>query len=226
MKPGAGGLNLTNRSGAGFGRPLGSVALAGVPAMLFYLLHDVVGATLYPGYDAFRQAVSDLTSADAPSRIVAGGLSNVYGTLAVLSSVAVAILMQQSDNARLRRGVGWFAVMNLVSNVGYALFPLSTSGYAGTFSDIMHLYVVTASVVLTSIASLVLIALGGRRGTRRDKLLGVLALVALAMMLGGAVLSNAGPASLFGLFERFSTYSAVTFTAVLGVYGHALSRRD
>jgi hypothetical protein len=44
-------------------------------------------------------------------------------------------------------------------------------------------------------------------------------MVALLLMMSGAILSNLVDPSIFGLVERFSTYSAVLFTGVLGVYG-------
>jgi hypothetical protein len=38
----------------------------------------------------------------------------------------------------------------------------------------------------------------------------------------GAVGSGAFPKEVFGIFERFSTYSAVVFTTILGIYGFNL----
>lgn len=42
---------------------------------------------------------------------------------------------------------------------------------------------------------------------------------AFGCMLFGAVGANNVPDAYFGLVERFSTYSAVLFTAILGLYG-------
>lgn len=39
--------------------------LSGMIGAVFYLLHDVVGAGSYPGYNWMSQAVSDLTATDA-----------------------------------------------------------------------------------------------------------------------------------------------------------------
>ena len=48
--------------------------------------------------------------------------------------------------------------------------------------------------------------------------IGIWAAIALLLMFVGAIGSGAAPAQYFGIFERFSTFSAVGFTAVLGVY--------
>ena len=44
------------------------------------------------------------------------------------------------------------------------------------------------------------------------------AIACFAAMLIGALGTGIMPKSVFGLFERFSTFSAVVFNAVLGVY--------
>ncbi len=104
--------------------------------------------------------------------------------------------------------------MNWLSAVGYAMFPLPEAGTPGGFQGTMHM-VVTAFVVLLSIASLILIILGDR-GARSG--LGVWAAAALAMMLLGAIGTGIVPGEYFGIPERFSVFAATGFNAVLGMY--------
>lgn len=128
----------------------------------------------YPGYNWMSQAVSDLTATDAPSFVVANGLSTVYALFACLCSVLVCIIIQDKGNKVLRLGVYLFAIMNWISGIGYALFPLSESGYAGAFQDFMHVFVITSLVVVLSIASLVLIIIGGLKDNRKYRSLSIL----------------------------------------------------
>lgn len=189
--------------------------LCGVIGVIFYLLHDVIGGMNYPGYQWMSQAVSDLTATDAPSYTIAGGFSNVYGIMSVVCCLFVCVLVQ--NRHRLTRvGVSLFAVMEFISAVGYSLFPLSSAGYDGTVQSFIHVYMITTAVVLLSIVSLILIAVGSFKDHR--KALGACALVALALMFIGAVGSGAAPKEYFGIVERFSTYSAVVFCAILGVF--------
>ena len=197
------------------------LCLSGVVAAVFYLLHDIIGAANYPGYDWASQAVSDLTATDAPSFAIASGLTTVYGILSCLCCALLCILVQKSKKKSLRLGIYLFAIMNFVSAIGYELFPLSSAGYDGSVQSFVHVFVLTAAVVLLSIASLILIAIGAFKS--KKKLLGALAIAALVLMFIGAVGSGNVPKEVFGVFERFSTYSAVTFTSVLGVYGFASS---
>ena len=79
----------------------------------------------------------------------------------------------------------------------------------------MHL-LVTVLVVLFSILSMVLIAFSGKRSGIPS--LSAWALSALLTMTLGAIGSGLMPKAVFGLFERFSTFSTVIFNAILGLY--------
>ena len=106
--------------------------------------------------------------------------------------------------------------MNFVSAIGYSLFPFSSVGYDGSFQSFMHVYVVTILVVLLSIVSLILIAIGSFKSGRKS--LRILAVIAFVAMFFGAAGTATFPKEVFGIIERFSTSSAVVFTAILGIY--------
>ena len=125
-------------------------------------------------------------------------------------------MMLADERKSLKAGLCLFTAMHGVSAIGYSLFPLSGSRYDGSVQSFIHVYIVTALVVLLSIVSLILIAVGSFTDHRKG--LGFLSLVALACMFFGAVGSMNLPKELFGIVERFSTYSAVVFTGILGVY--------
>ncbi len=190
--------------------------LLGIVSLLSYTAAVLFAPAAYPGYDWVTQAVSDLSAVDAPSRLLWERLSALYNLCGVVTLMMVLIYIQGKLNKPLRVGIDLFVIMSWISAAGYAMFPLSGSGYAGTVSDIMHMFAVTVPVVLLSIASLVLIIVGGAR-EKRYRSLAVWAAAALGMMLAGAVGTGALP-SVFGIMERFSVFSAVGFTAVLGVY--------
>lgn len=96
------------------------------------------------------------------------------------------------------------------------MFPLTDAGTPNGFQNIMHL-VVTGAVVALSILALVLMICGGCF-QRQCRSLGFWAGAALFLMILGAVGVNLLPRAYFGLAERFSTFAAVGFNAVLGIY--------
>lgn len=192
------------------------LGLLGVISLLSYTAAVVFAPLAYPGYVWTQQAVSDLSAASAPSRQLWNQLSSLYSLCGIVSVMMVCVFVQGRLNKPLRLGVYLFAAMNWVSAAGYASFPLTESGYAGAFQDVMHM-VVTAGVVGLSILSLVLIAIGGLRKKAYPSL-GWIALIALALMFAGPVGIGLAPKSLFGVFERFSVFAATGFNAILGLY--------
>ena len=200
------------------------LCLSGILSVMFYLLHDIIGAMHYSNYNWLSQAVSDLTATDAPSFVIASGFATVYKIFNCLCCALLCILIKSKSKKTLKLGIYLFSIMNFISAIGYALFPLSSSGFEGTIQSIIHVYIITTLVVILSIISLILIAIGALK--EKHKALGVLAILSLVLMFIGAVGSRIVPREYFGVIERFSTYSAVIFTGILGIYGFKNQTND
>ena len=198
------------------------LCFSGIVSIIFYLLHDIVGANNYPGYEWMSQAVSDITATDAPSFVVANGFVTVYKIFNCLCCILLCILIKNESKKIFRFGIYLFSIMNFVSAIGYALFPLSSAGYNGSIQSFIHVYIITTLVVMLSIISLISIAVGSLKGKEKHKLLGILSIISLLLMFIGAVGSQNVSKDIFGLIERFSTYSAVIFTGILGIYGFTI----
>lgn len=192
------------------------LGLLGVVSFLSYTAAMVFAPLAYPGYNWMAQAVSDLSAANAPSLALWNQLSALYNVCEVVCVTVVCIGIQGWKTKLLRSGIYLFAVMEWISAVGYRMFPLSDSGYAGAFQDVMHM-AVTALVVLLSIVSLVIIIVAGAK-SKSCRSYGVCAAVALAMMLVGAMGMKIVPAAYFGVVERFSVFAATGFNAALGIH--------
>ena len=194
------------------------LCLSGIISVLFYIAHDVIGAMKYPEYNWMSQAVSDLTATDAPSFIVASSYVAVYKILCSICCIALCIIIKNEKKKSLRLGVYLFSIMNFISAIGYSLFPLTSAGYDGSMGSFIHVYILTTLVVLLSILSLILIAIGSFKSDY--KILGILSIISLLLMFVGAIGSATVSKEIFGIIERFSTYSAVIFTGILGLYGY------
>ena len=195
------------------------LGLIGIIQLISYTAAIIFSPMAFPGYDWKSMAASDLSAMDAPSRMLWDQLSAFYNVGSVVCSTCVSIYVSDKkiSTKLFRLGVYLFTIMNWISNVGYKMFPLSDSGknIAG-FQEIMHM-VTTAAVVLLSIVSLVLLIIVGCK-KKEMRGIGIWAIIALILMFAGAIGSGAVPPEYFGIFERFSTFSAVGFNAVLGVY--------
>jgi hypothetical membrane protein len=191
-------------------------SLFGVIGAFFYFLHVILGNIFYEGYNPMAQAISDLTASNSPSKNIARLFSMIYGIFTVVFSSCFFVYFKQKINRWVTLGAGFFCVMTIVSFSGYTFFPLSESGYAGTFQDIMHM-AVTIAVVLLTIISLILFMIGFFR-TQNIKYLGVVSLCTFLLLLTGAMLLNIFPKELFGIAERINVYSIVIYTGILSFW--------
>ncbi len=192
------------------------LGVLGIISFLSFLAAVVFSPAAYPGYDWLSQAVSDLSAQDAPSRALWYQLVSLNDLCAIAVLMLCCVYIQGRFSRSLRLGVYFYTAMFWVSSVGYVFFPLTSSGFAGTAQDVMHL-ALTGVVVLLSIVSMVLLIIGGLR-QRALLSLALWAAVTLALMFTGAIGTGTAPKMYFGLFERFSVLSSMGFTAVLGVY--------
>ena len=195
---------------------LQKLGLLGVLSFLSYTAAVVFAPLAYPGYDWLSQAVSDLSAANAPSLALWNRLTALYNVCEVVCVTVVCIGISGQKTKLLRIGIYLFAVMEWISAIGYRAFPLSSSGYAGAFQDVMHIFI-TAAVVFLSIASLTIIIIAGAKN-KDCRSYGICAAVALAMMLIGALGMKIVPTAYFGVVERFSVFAATGFNMALGIH--------
>ena len=191
------------------------LGILGVISLLSYTAMVVFSPLAYPGYDWLSMAVSDLGAEGAPSEQLASQLNALFGPCGLVSIMFVCVGVTGCKSKVLKSGIYFFAAMEWVCNVGYNLFPWVKAAPASNPQSVMHL-LVTVLVVVFSLASLVLVAIGARK--EEMKSLGIWAIVCLVAMLIGPLGTSLLPKAVFGLFERFSTFSAVVFNAILGIY--------
>ena len=173
----------------------------GIISLLSYSAMVIFSPLAYPGYDWITMAVSELSAVGAPSEKLASQLNCLFGPCGLVSIMAVCLAMVFVKSKALKTGV---------CSVGYTMFPWSENSFQNT----MHL-IVTVLVVVLSVVSLILIGIGSLKEELQS--LSFWSFICLLMMLMGPVGMNLFP-PLFGLFERFSTFSAVIFNCILGIY--------
>ena len=191
------------------------LGICGILSLLSYTAMVVFSPLAYPGYNWITAAVSELTAVDAPSLGLATQLNALFGPCGIVCISAVSVACLNTKSKVFKVGILLFLAMMWITNVGYTMFPYITDAEANNIQNVMHL-IVTVLVVLLSIASLVTIFVGSRFD-KSQKVIGILALVTLGFMMLGAIGTNAFK-SMFGIFERFSTFSVVVYNACLGIW--------
>jgi len=188
-------------------------SLFGVMGVFFYFLHVLWGTLFYDGYNPMAQAISDLTASNSPSKNIARPFSFFYGICTVIFAAYFFVYFKQKINRWVTFGAGFFCSMTIVSFLGYTFFPLSESGYAGTFQDKMHM-AVTIMVVLCTIIALILLVMGFFK-TKNIKYLAIISLCTFLLLLTGSILMNILPQEYFGMAERINVYAIVIYTGIL-----------
>ena len=194
---------------------LRKLGIFGLISLLSYTAMVVFSPLAYPGYDWMSMAVSDLTAEGAPSLQLATRLNALFGPCSVVSIMAVCVAIAGSKSKMFKSGVYSFAGMEWICNVGYTMFPWVADAPNSNPQNVCHL-IVTILVVVLSLAALIMISISAKH--EQLKSLGKWAVVCLCAMLLGPIGTGLLPKAVFGIFERFSTFSAVIFNAVLGVY--------
>lgn len=160
------------------------------------------------------QAVSDLSAQKAPSKALWDQLSSLYGPSTIVSITMVCVFLKNKLNKSIQKGIYLFGIMSWISMVGYSMFPLSDSGYAGAVQDKIHIFIITPIVILLSIISLVLIIKGGI-GNTQFRSLTIWASICLGMMMIGSIGTMIVPKEYFGIAERISVFSVPIFNSIL-----------
>jgi hypothetical membrane protein len=196
------------------------ISLFGIIGSVFYFLHIVFGRIFYENYNPFAQAVSDLTADNSPSRYIATIFTKLYGIFTVIFSIGFFVYFRDKMNKIVNYGSCGFCIMTIITFIGYTLFPLSDSGYAGTFQDKMHV-LVTILVVVSTIVSLILFITGFIK-SKLYKYMGIVSLCTLILLFTGTMLINIVPKEYFGIAERINVYSVVIYTGVLSIWMYIL----
>lgn len=194
---------------------LSKLGICGIISFLSYAAMVLFSPLKYPGYNWMTMAVSDLSADGAPSQMLAGQLNALFGPCAVVSIMAVCVAIAHCKSKVFKAGIYLFAAMEWICNVGYTMFPWVKDASSTCPQNIGHI-AVTSLVVVFSLAGLVLTEIGA--GKENIKSLRIWALICLAAMLIGPMGTALLPKAVFGLFERFSTFSAVVFNMILGIY--------
>lgn len=194
---------------------LKKLGIFGLISLLSYTAMVVFSPLAYPGYEWMSMAVSELTAEGAPSLQLAKRLNALFGPCAVVSVMAVCAAISGSKSKLFKLGIYSFAGMEWICTVGYTMFPWVADAANTNPQNLCHL-IVTILVVVLSLASLIMISISAKY--EGVKSLGIWAIACLCAMVLGPIGTGLLPKAVFGIFERLSTFSAVIFNAVLGVY--------
>ncbi len=176
----------------------------GMAAVLFYVLHVILGGFLWQGYSHLHQPISDLTATGAPHRALMLVITTLYGILAVTFAFSFTVLESRKHRKLVFWGGIFFIILHIISLL-YGLFPEDLPGQAMTFQGSMHI-LITALIVPCTILTPFFIGFGLLKdpGWKTFGYFSVITgcLICVFGTLTGVFYANGHP--YFGLVERLN----------------------
>jgi hypothetical protein len=188
--------------------------MAGIAAVVVYVIGDVLSSFLYDGYSYLDQAISELSAFGSPVRPLMVTVILIHGVLVL--AVGVGIL-----RASGRRSLPW--VGGLLIAIGVVGFPthtvwaMSSRGMVGGFNDTMHI-VMSAVFSALVVAAMALSAVAYPGWFRLYALATIVVLVGFGMAASFAmqgIAQNDTPRA--GGFERINAYAYFAWLVVLAI---------
>jgi hypothetical membrane protein len=188
--------------------------MAGIAAVVVYVIGDLLSALLYHGYSYLDQAISELSAFGSPVRPLMVTVILIHGLLVLAFGVGVL-------RASYRRSLSWIG--GLLIAIGVVGFPthtvwaMSSRDMETGFNDTMH---ITLSAVFSAlvIAAMVLSAVAYRGWFRLYASVTIAVVVGFGMAASFAmqgIEQNDTPWA--GGFERINAYAYFAWLIVLAV---------
>lgn len=188
--------------------------MAGIAAVVVYVIGDLLSALLYHGYSYLDQAISELSAFGSPVRPLMVTVILIHGVLVLAFGIGVL-------RASHRKSVSW--VGGLLIAIGVVGFPthtvwaMSSRGMEAGFNDTMHIILSAVFSVLV-IAAMAVSAVAYRGWFRLYALATIVVVVGFGMAASFAIQGiEQNDTAWAGGFERINAYAYFAWLIVLAV---------
>lgn len=197
----------------------------GLFSSVLYVLMNILGALLYPGYSSVSQTISELSAVGAPTRPLWVALAAVYTVLVI--AFGWGVWSSAGDNHTLRT-VGGIIMAYGYIGLGWPFAPMHQrevlAAGGATLSDTMHIVFSVVTVILM----LLVIGKGASALGRRFRFYSMATLLLLLIFgvltgIDAPQLAVNGPTPFIGVWERINVGLYMLWVAVLAL---ELLRRD
>lgn len=200
---------------------LNTLALSGVAASFFYVAHVIAGRIVWQNYNPLAQPISDLTAASAISQELASKILYGYDFFNLLFCFVLLVYFGQvmRINRIFYAGIVLKTVAEVLSTVGYKLFPLADTDWSNSFQNNMH-YAITSFIVLSYIVLALLLTIGLAKTHKYPAMTRFLGLFSVVFITSGfltVIVANVFP-EYVGLVERVNLYSLMVSNIGLALW--------
>jgi len=193
-----------------------ALILTPIPAVVVYIVVDVISALLYNGYSFLDQAISELSAFGSPVRPLM--VTAILTQAVLMLAFAIGLLRVARRGSALwwigAIGVAGFLIVGIPNHTFWAM---SSRGMVTGFNDTMH---ITLSIVFTVIviATMILSAIAYRGWFRLYAMATLAVVIAFGAAAGFAIRGiEQNETAWAGAFERINAYAYFAWLVVLAV---------
>ena len=206
--------------------PYNILSLSGIIAVIFYFCHIIAGRLVWTNYNPLTQPISDLTAMGALSQPISSKILWGYQIFNLIFCVVLLLFFKKYPiNRTFYRGLILKTLAEVLSTVGYTLFPLSNTAWENSFQNTMH-YTITGIIVFSYIICSVLLARGLYKFGKHPKMARFLIIFSIVFILSGFLTVVAAQAlpDYVGLIERINLYSLMTLNVMLALWIRTIAK--
>ena len=188
----------------------------GIFGPVAYLLVDIIGGIITPGYSYVVNAVSELIQTGSEHTLLLSPLMSISAIMGVLFGVGIVSNFRYRQSKLLFIGGTLIIISGIMTSLTASIFPQDPIGADVTFRGTMHLVLVGISAVLT-IPGMLTIGIGLYREKKWKlfRLYSIIAVVIMTIFGGLSPLLIMSDIELAGLFERIVVYGYWAWVFVL-----------
>ncbi|NHJ20916.1 MAG: DUF998 domain-containing protein [Candidatus Lokiarchaeota archaeon] len=192
--------------------------LGGIFGPIVFLINDIVGSIITPGYSPIINAVSELTQRGAENSILLSLLFLIAAVGLVLFAIGIALHYSFGKSKLLFFGGIFIGLLGIFSALTGTIFPMDPFGEAATFAGEMHKYLTYVNILLV-VLGILMIGIGFNKQKKWKSFLIYSIVVVLIMGTFGALTSvlMMNGIELLGLFERITIYGYQSWILILSV---------
>ena len=180
----------------------------GIFGPLVFLLNDIIGTIITPGYSPIVHAVSELTQAGATNAILLSCLFIIAAMGLVFFAIGVLTHYKFGYSKLLFLGGIFIGLLGIFSALSGSIFPMDPFGEVATFAGDMHKNLTLINIMLIVLA-IPMIGIGIYK-EKQWKSFTVYSIITVFIMVSCGVLTGVlmmDNIELLGLFERITIYA-------------------
>ncbi len=192
--------------------------LAGIGSTLSYLLADILGHIIYPGYNFVSNAISELSESGSDHRLLFSLILVSSSFMGIVFGINIISNHKFKENKLIFLGGVLLLVMSICTTLTTTIFPMDPVGTEATFPGTMHLVLIELSVIMI-FPALILIGIGMKRKYNLKKFRNFTFITVGILVISGGMspIVIANWEEYMGLIERINVYTYFIWIIVLAI---------